>query len=145
MILLHFLRGTCQQYIVSEEEILTASPVYNPSNDTGDAFGTAVAVDGSLAIVGAEENDERGVNAGAVYGFVVSTFPDPLGSLSCEYLAPGPNYGFGAAVDISNGWAVVGASLNRSAVIMKVRYCLFFCCCFVLLLFSRCLPPLYES
>jgi len=75
----------------------------------GDAFGTAVAIDGSYAVVGAPQNDV-GVftNRGSAYVFIRS------GVTWTQQWHLGPTGGvtndnFGSSVDISGAYAIVGA------------------------------------
>jgi hypothetical protein len=83
----------------------------DPAAQPGDAFGAAVSVDGSTAIIGADGTDD---SAGAAYIYVktasgwpttpTATLPDPN---------PGPN-AFGSSVAISGSYAIVGADAANS-------------------------------
>ena len=84
------------------------------SNDgsNGDAFGSAVAIDGNYAIVGAPQNDVGGfTNRGSAYVFIRSgvtwaqqSHLSPTGGVSSD--------AFGSSVDISGSYAVVGAPFD---------------------------------
>lgn len=73
-----------------------------------DAFGSAVALEGSIALVGAQRRSDVGIHSGAVYAFQESQ-----GSWSqVQKLIPsdaGDFGAFGRDVDFSGGLAVVGA------------------------------------
>jgi hypothetical protein len=78
----------------------------SPDSQTDGAFGSAVAVSGTTAVIGAElESDDGLTNAGNVY--VVNTVTGTLSAL----VDPSPSaFGdFGASVAISGDIAVVGA------------------------------------
>jgi hypothetical protein len=78
-----------------------------------DAFGSSVAIDGDVAIVGAYGVDVAGAFAGAAYVFQ----RDVSGWTSVELLANDArtNDFFGAAVDVSGDHVVVGAPDNDVA------------------------------
>ncbi len=80
---------------------LTAS-----DGDPGDYFGIGVAMDGNRVLVGARDDDQAGLDAGAAYLFDATT-----GSQLFK-LMPGANrvgaY-FGASVDLNGSFVVVGA------------------------------------
>lgn len=69
-------------------------------------FGTAVAMSGTTAIVGAEGNDSAAVNAGAVYLFDTTT-GHQLSKLTASDAAAHDQFGMAAAV--SGNTAIVGA------------------------------------
>lgn len=71
-----------------------------------DQFGIAVGISGSVAIVGANRNDEFGLNAGAAYLFDTTT-GDLLHQLIPNDGAAGDQ--FGVAVAIDGDYAIVGA------------------------------------
>lgn len=71
-----------------------------------DQFGISVGISGSVAIVGANRNDDFGLNAGAAYLFDIAT-GDQLHRLIPSDGAAGDQ--FGAAVAIDGDYAVVGA------------------------------------
>ncbi|MEL6739083.1 MAG: FG-GAP repeat protein [Planctomycetota bacterium] len=75
-----------------------------PGVDAGDQFGSAVAIDGGRAIVGARYDDDLGVNTGAAYVFDAAT------GVLLRTLQPNqPNTEFGDAVDVDGDFAVIGA------------------------------------
>ncbi|MFW6332142.1 MAG: Ig-like domain-containing protein [Thermodesulfobacteriota bacterium] len=89
----------------------TIFPFNSPGGETGDYFGTAVAVDGNYAIFGATgAGDENGGRAyiykhdGTGWQFLQELNP---GDLDGENLDGGDL--FGQAVDISGDYAIVGA------------------------------------
>ncbi len=93
---------------------------------TDDSFGVSVAVSGSAfggyrVAVGADGDDDRGINAGAAYGFYLGATWIQDGKLLATDGAPGD--GFGGSVDILApfslivlpGTAVIGARWDDSA------------------------------
>ncbi|MCB9838777.1 MAG: hypothetical protein H6813_05515 [Phycisphaeraceae bacterium] len=71
-----------------------------------DYFGSSVAIDGDLAIIGADGDDDNGFDSGSAYVFHVLT-GQQLAKLLPSDGAAGDE--FGASVAISGGLAVVGA------------------------------------
>jgi outer membrane protein assembly factor BamB len=71
-----------------------------------DQFGNSVAVEGSLAIVGAAFDDDHGANSGAAYLFDVSTGRQLLKLSPDDAMAVDL---FGRSVTLKNGLAYVGA------------------------------------
>ena len=71
-----------------------------------DKYGRAVAINESHAIVGAEEDGERGISAGAAYLFDLET-GDQLAKLLPEEIDPGDHVG--ASVGLTNSSALIGA------------------------------------
>ena len=55
------IAGTAQAQ-VSQEALLLAS-----DGASGDVFGSGIAISGDLAVVGAHDDDDRGINSGSVY------------------------------------------------------------------------------
>ena len=98
------------------------------SSATSDNFGGSVAISGNYAIVGAMnitgiigEDDAGGVESGKAYIYDISTFTTSNIS-SANYVLDNPNaYGtsagdaFGARVDISGNYAIVGAQHEDDA------------------------------
>ena len=85
------------------ERKLTASDAAS-----GDNFGASVAIDGTTVVVGAELDDDGGLNSGSAYVYQ----PDGAGGLietklTASDTAVGDN--FGGAVALHNGTLVVGA------------------------------------
>lgn len=74
----------------------------------GDAFGSGLAVDGRLALIGAPR-DAPGTNSGAVYAFDLTS-----GIEVYKLTAPGGSGGdaFGSAIAIHAGIAVIGAPVH---------------------------------
>lgn len=80
-----------------------------PDGADGDGFGSAVAAEGDVALIGAPGDDDLGPDSGSVYVFDVRT-----GILLSKLLAGEGEEGdqFGRAVAIDDGIAVVGAPLR---------------------------------
>lgn len=94
-----------QAYIYDLAGTLVAT-ILNPSPATSDAFGGAVAIDGSTIVIGAPGDDTDAVDSGAVYlfnatgGAPISTLVNP---------APGASVFFGQGVALSGNTIIVGA------------------------------------
>lgn len=73
-------------------------------------FGIALAIDGNVAVVGASQDDDLAVDAGAIYTFDLAT-----GEQLLKLTAPdgGPEEYFGTAVRSLNGLLAVGAPDHR--------------------------------
>lgn len=84
----------------------------DPAGAGGDAFGSSVAVEGNVAVVGAPEHDHGGAHAGsgAVYVFVRDAASSTW-SLLQEILPPDPtnNALFGTSMALEGSLLVVGA------------------------------------
>ncbi len=74
-----------------------------------DLFGTSVAIDGNIAIVGAEGNDDAGLESGSAYLFDVTTGTE-LAKLTASDAAV--NDLFGRSVAVSGNVAAVGSFYN---------------------------------
>jgi len=87
----------------AQQDQLTAG-----DGEDGDGFGTAVAVSGDVAVVGAPRDDEGGEDAGAVYVFVRqgSTWTKQAKLLADD---AEPTDFFGVAVALSGDYLLVGA------------------------------------
>ncbi|WP_432798977.1 FG-GAP repeat protein [Poriferisphaera sp. WC338] len=70
------------------------------------SFGNAVAISGNIAIVGANANDEYGINAGAVYLFDITT-GNQITKLTASDTVAGDLFGYSIA--ISNDIALISA------------------------------------
>ena len=79
----------------------------------GHRFGYSVALQGSLAIVGAQQSDIHGAGAGAVYLFD-ATNGQQIGTLVSSDI--GPVDWFGHSVDISGNTIIVGAAAQNGVV-----------------------------
>ncbi len=84
----------------------------------GDAFATAVAIDGDTAIIGAPTDDEKGVDAGAAYVFVrdpvMNTWTQTQKLMSGDASATaGDN--FGKSVSISGDAIAIGAPVDNTS------------------------------
>lgn len=79
--------------------------------EASDEFGTSVALDGTVALIGAPNDDDNNSNAGAVYVF---TFDGSQWDQESKLLASdgSSSDGFGISVSISGSFAVVGAYLE---------------------------------
>jgi hypothetical protein len=83
--------------------------IISSDGSNGDGFGSAVAIDGSYAVVGAPQNDVgTHTNRGSAYVFIRSgttwtqqSHLGPIGGIS--------NDAFGSSVDISGSYIIVGA------------------------------------
>lgn len=78
--------------------------------DIEDYFGSAVAVSGDLAVIGAYRNDDEGRNSGSAYVFDITTGQE-IYKLTADDAAADDQ--FGIAVDISGNRALVGARYDN--------------------------------
>lgn len=77
----------------------------------GDAFGTSVAIEGNLAVVGSVFDDDAGRSAGAAYVFDANTGQQLFKLQALDGMA---GHEFGVSVDIDNGVILVGAHKDGS-------------------------------
>ncbi|MEM6749701.1 MAG: dockerin type I domain-containing protein [Planctomycetota bacterium] len=77
-----------------------------PDAAANDRFGESVGVSGTIAIVGAHEDDDAGSNSGSAYLFDTTT-GSQLFKLTANDAAAGDEFGF--SVGISGATAIVGA------------------------------------
>lgn len=100
-------------YIFSAQTGQMLSRFTAPDNETNDQFGSAVAIENPIVIVGAVAEDENGANAGAAYLFSIDVATTPI--MVQKLLAPdgSPGDEFGIDVDLqphkSSYRAVVGS------------------------------------
>lgn len=89
-----------------------------PDAAAGDEFGSAVALEGSFAAIGAPGDDDQGANSGAVYVFVRSS---GSWTLAAKLLAADGGGGkrLGNAVAISGERIVAGATAANSAYVFE--------------------------
>lgn len=79
----------------------------NPNSSAYDKFGSAVAINGSFALIGAAAEDAGGVNSGAAFLFDLYT-----GTLLHTFLNPTPGVSdyFGRSVSLNEDYALIGAN-----------------------------------
>lgn len=75
-----------------------------------DCFGSAVAISGGVAMVGAYRDDDKGFDSGSVYLFDVATGQQIHKLVASDGTA---NDYFGRSVDIADGLAIVGAHYDE--------------------------------
>ena len=78
----------------------------------GDRFGCAVALDGTMALVGSSSDDDGGTNSGSAYVFDITTGQE-LEKLTASDGAAGDF--FGVAVALEDGVALIGAHFDDDA------------------------------
>lgn len=91
----------------------TGSQIFKllPSDGTrGDSFGSSVAVDGTIALIGASHDDDNGPQSGSAYLFDTTTGAQ-LFKLTPDDAAAGDFFGF--SVSISGTTAIVGAPYDN--------------------------------
>ena len=119
------LGGVCAAYMLvcntpaqnPEQSVGTCAPqqiqkLLASDGDPADYFGISADVDGNTAIIGARQDDESALNAGAAYIFRNDGDPGaPKWTQIAKLIAPDadPNDNLGHTVGISNGTAIVGA------------------------------------
>jgi hypothetical protein len=101
------------QMVVSRAAIayLETTKLFPPDANAGDSFGSSVAIDGNIAVVGAYQNDSNGSDCGAAYVYVLS------GSqwIQKQKLVPSDgaaNDQFGKSVAVAGNTIVVGSYLD---------------------------------
>jgi hypothetical protein len=89
-----------------EEDILTASDA-----DVDDRFGISVSIQGNVALIGANHDDEVGENAGAAYIFRFNSETSQWEQdVKLTASIAVPNGGFGISVSLSGDVALIGAN-----------------------------------
>lgn len=98
----YVFRGNAANQWVQEAKLVASD------GDAGDFFGCSVAVSGGAIIVGAQYDEDDGINSGSAYIF---HWDSAKWNEEKKLLAPdgGVNYRFGTSVDISDDLAIVGA------------------------------------
>jgi hypothetical protein len=102
-------------YVLDAASGAVLRTISSPTPATFDGFGTALALDGDLLLVGASSDDTAGPDAGAAYLFDLQT-----GSLLQTFLNPTPGPfdsfggidGFAEALALRDGIAFVAAALD---------------------------------
>ena len=84
-----------------------AKLVANDASD-GDLFGSSVAIDAGLVVVGAMFDDDQGDNSGSAYVFDANS-GSQLAKLLPDVAAPASNHAFGVSVAIDAGTIGVGS------------------------------------
>ena len=106
------VRSACRRWSCSSAYVFDASSGAQlakllPSDGAaGDEFGFAVAIEGGIVAVGANRDDDNGLDSGALYLF------DATSGMQLAKLLPddgGPIANFGEAIDIDQGILAVGA------------------------------------
>jgi hypothetical protein len=87
--------------------------INSPTGQVGEQFGTAVAIDGTIVVVGAPGNARDGLFAGAVYVYDVTDINDPVLVEVLRHPDGRAFDFFGASVDISGDRIVVGAPFDE--------------------------------
>jgi hypothetical protein len=115
--------GPMNEGVAYVYDLAGASPVVplatltHPSGATGDQFGSAVAISGQRAVVGAPFADSGALNAGGAYAFDFGS-PTP-GTPTVIFVNPVPaaNDQFGHAVAVSGNRVLVGAPSKKVGAI----------------------------
>ena len=96
-------------YVFDLQQNLLAT-IHNPTPDVSEQFGSSVAIDGNLLIIGTPQEGTMGGNAGAAYVYDLSSATPtvPIATLFPSFQSAG--YRFGCSVAISGLRVVVGAS-----------------------------------
>jgi len=102
-----FVAGVVYVFRHNGSAWLLEQAIPNPTPAQGDQFGSAVAIDGNVAVVGARADDTGGLNTGAayIYRYDGSTWQLDLAIPNPD---PASNDSFGHAVAVSGDVAVVG-------------------------------------
>ena len=83
--------------------------IHNPTPQAQDQFGNAVAISGSLVVIGAFKNDPVAADAGSAYVYDLSSPTPTVPILTLDNPEPGIEDWFGYAVAISGNKVAVGA------------------------------------
>ncbi|KAJ8605584.1 hypothetical protein CTAYLR_000012 [Chrysophaeum taylorii] len=96
--------GAAYLFFYSEDAWSQVAKLVAPDGGNGDRFGTAVAIDGGIAVVGASQDDDL---AGSVYVFAYAAAWAHVATLRASDASPGAF--FGGSVAVSGYDVVVGA------------------------------------
>nr|WP_226894617.1 hypothetical protein [Luteolibacter marinus] len=89
----------------------------NPTPQSSDEFGNAVAIEGQIVVIGCFQNKIGGVEAGSVYVYDLSGPTPGVPFLTLDNPAPGEGDEFGHSVAISGSLVVVGARLDDAGAV----------------------------
>lgn len=84
----------------------------NPTPDSGDQFGYALAISGSRLVVGAHLDDTMALNAGMVYVYDLAGPTPTVPTFVLQHSEPAANDNFGFSVAISGSRVAVGCQLD---------------------------------
>jgi outer membrane protein assembly factor BamB len=93
----------------SGQLVLDTTKVFASDAELSGQYGSAVAIDGHLAVVGAPRNSAAGSSAGAAYILDVSDPSNPVELFRLEAADAAPSDQFGTSVAISGTTVVIGA------------------------------------
>jgi hypothetical protein len=99
-------------YVFNAGTGLAIAKYLAPSGNAGNKFGTSVAIDGGIAVIGAPENSTNGPRSGRAYVYNLDT-----GTLlhTLQPKTPQNESLFGWSIAISDGMVVVGARREQGA------------------------------
>ena len=103
--------GAAYLFEMIDDEARLVRSLFAEDGGVNDEFGSAVAIDGDLIVIGAWEAEHRGVPTGAVYVFRRDEGGADAWGLAVKLVANdgGAFYRFGSAVGISGDTIVVGS------------------------------------
>jgi hypothetical protein len=102
--------GTVYVYdLASASPAVPAFTLHNPNPSTGDAFGLAVAIDGTRLVVGAYRDDAGANDAGRAYVYDLTRANPTMPFVTMNNPNPAPQDFFGISAAISGSRVVVGA------------------------------------
>lgn len=87
----------------------------DPAPEVDENFGAAVAVSGSLVVVGGPGDDDAAADAGRVYVYNLENLPSKTPAWILANPAPGIGDRFGSAVGISGNIVVVGVEMDDAS------------------------------
>jgi WD40 repeat protein len=76
--------GVGRAYLFEASAGVLLSVIDDPTPTSGDLFGSSVAIEGTIALIGAPADDTAGPNVGQAYGFAIDV-PEPLTAASTVY------------------------------------------------------------
>lgn len=108
--------GAAYVFDISDPDApMLAAKLLGPSGGPFDFFGSDVAVDGDIVVVGASGADDAAGDGGAAYAFKLREDAPPILIATLLSPAPGAFDLFGTAVDISGTTAIVGSPFSSPA------------------------------
>jgi len=99
-------------YVYNRTSATPATPVFtipNPTPQAQDQFGNAIAVSGSILVVGAFKNDAGALDAGSAYVYNLASPTPTVPIMTLDNPEPNADDWFGYSVGISGSLVAIGA------------------------------------
>jgi hypothetical protein len=104
-------------YVYDLENLPASEPVQvllNPAPGIGDRFGSAVAIAGSIVVIGVEADDADGIDCGIAYVYDLASGAPATPVHTIHNPSPAAGDRFGAAVGVSGNRIVIGSPKDDS-------------------------------